>query len=210
MAPRPRFQNLDPDLRRAILDAAAAEFAANGYDGASYNRIIELSGVSKGAMYYYFDSKADLYETTVRDAFGRFVRSVGGMAVGEIPGDDFWGEFARLNRATMEYAFEHPNDLGVLKSIYVSWPGVETAAVAKAFFEDMRTFMRGLLEKGQALRAIREDLPMELLLHLSLAVGQATDLWLFEQWDSMDPNDIEATLETLEKLYREVLGTKED
>ena len=34
---------------------------AHGFENASLNRIIKKAGISKGAMYYYFDDKMDLY-----------------------------------------------------------------------------------------------------------------------------------------------------
>jgi AcrR family transcriptional regulator len=59
--PRPRWATLEPERRTAILDVAAAEFAAHGFTDASYNRIIQRAGISKGAMYYYFDDQEDLF-----------------------------------------------------------------------------------------------------------------------------------------------------
>ena len=61
--PRPRFEKLPVEKQEQILEAAAKEFTAHGYDGASLNRILEEAGISKGAAYYYFDDKADLYAT---------------------------------------------------------------------------------------------------------------------------------------------------
>lgn len=43
--------------RETILDAAAREFAAEGYHAASLSKILERSGVTKGAMYFHFASK---------------------------------------------------------------------------------------------------------------------------------------------------------
>ena len=47
--PRPRFNKLSAEKRECILEAAAKEFAAHGYDGASLNRILDETGISKGA-----------------------------------------------------------------------------------------------------------------------------------------------------------------
>ena len=38
---RPRFANLDLDTRFQILETAAVEFAARGYEGVSLNQLIE-------------------------------------------------------------------------------------------------------------------------------------------------------------------------
>ena len=63
--PRPRFENLPLAKRRRILETAALEFATRGFDAASLNRIIRSARISKGAAYYYFDDKADLYTAVV-------------------------------------------------------------------------------------------------------------------------------------------------
>ena len=74
--PHARFRKLSKEKQQAILDAAAEEFV-KGYDQASYNRIIERSGVSKGSMYYYFEGKHDLYnEVLMRMAEG-FYQHIG-------------------------------------------------------------------------------------------------------------------------------------
>ena len=47
--------------QQAILRAAFDEFATHGFSTASLNRIIDAAGISKGSMYYYFDSKEALF-----------------------------------------------------------------------------------------------------------------------------------------------------
>ena len=42
---------------QAVLDAAAAEFAARGYLGASTGQIARRLGLKQGSLYYYFPSK---------------------------------------------------------------------------------------------------------------------------------------------------------
>jgi TetR/AcrR family transcriptional repressor of nem operon len=48
------------DTRRRLLDAATAEFARAGYDGANINRISKAAGFAKGTIYNYFPSKRAL------------------------------------------------------------------------------------------------------------------------------------------------------
>ena len=45
--------------RVAAIKAAAAEFATNGYHGASTREIAARLGVKQGSLYYYFKSKED-------------------------------------------------------------------------------------------------------------------------------------------------------
>jgi AcrR family transcriptional regulator len=48
------------ETRRLLLDAATAEFAREGYDGANINRISRKAGFAKGTIYNYFPSKRAL------------------------------------------------------------------------------------------------------------------------------------------------------
>jgi TetR/AcrR family transcriptional regulator len=57
------------DSRRAILEAAAAEFATRGFAGAGVDRIARRAGVNKAMIYYHFRGKAHLHDEIVRDMF---------------------------------------------------------------------------------------------------------------------------------------------
>jgi AcrR family transcriptional regulator len=48
------------ETRRLLLDAATADFAREGYDGANINRISKAAGYAKGTIYNYFPSKRAL------------------------------------------------------------------------------------------------------------------------------------------------------
>ena len=49
------------DARAALLAAAAELFAKRGYRGASVDEIAERAGYSKGALYWHFQSKDELF-----------------------------------------------------------------------------------------------------------------------------------------------------
>lgn len=61
----PRHKDAERDqvmskTRRSLLEAAAAEFAREGYNGANINRISRAAGFAKGTIYNYFPSKRAL------------------------------------------------------------------------------------------------------------------------------------------------------
>ena len=61
--PRPRTATREEILaktRQQLLEAAAAEFAREGYVGANINRISKAAGFAKGTIYNYFPSKRTL------------------------------------------------------------------------------------------------------------------------------------------------------
>ena len=55
------------ETRGALLDAAAQEFAREGYNGANINRISQLAGFAKGTVYNYFESKRALMQALIED-----------------------------------------------------------------------------------------------------------------------------------------------
>ena len=54
--------------RAAVIAGAATEFAQHGYVGASVNRIIESTPVTKGAMYFHFPTKGAMAEAILDNA----------------------------------------------------------------------------------------------------------------------------------------------
>jgi AcrR family transcriptional regulator len=61
-APRRRGRRpAGEDTRGAILEAARAEFAARGYDGATLRGIARAAGVDPRLVHHYFDGKEDVF-----------------------------------------------------------------------------------------------------------------------------------------------------
>ncbi|MGK7378723.1 TetR/AcrR family transcriptional regulator [Planococcus sp. 1R117A] len=55
-----KFKNLENKKKQTILNAALQEFAENGYQQASTNRIVKNAGIGKGMLFYYLESKRQL------------------------------------------------------------------------------------------------------------------------------------------------------
>ena len=53
-------QNLD-NTRALFLNLATDEFSKYGYADASTDRIVKLSGMARGSLYYHFNDKRDLF-----------------------------------------------------------------------------------------------------------------------------------------------------
>lgn len=53
------------DTKELILDAARSEFAAKGYYATSMDSIVKATGLSKGAIYWHFGSKFELFRAVL-------------------------------------------------------------------------------------------------------------------------------------------------
>ncbi|MEZ5315861.1 MAG: TetR/AcrR family transcriptional regulator [Vicinamibacterales bacterium] len=81
----PRARAPEP-TRDRLLAAAAAEFAARGFDGAKVDRIAARARVNKAMIYYHFASKAGLYREILRDLFAEVAAALEPIpASGEAP-----------------------------------------------------------------------------------------------------------------------------
>ena len=84
--PRQRGRPRDQDsaaTRLRILDVAMVMFARDGYEATTNRSIAESSGLTSGAIYHYFSSKAELYaavyEVVVERVFSRLETAIAGQ-----------------------------------------------------------------------------------------------------------------------------------
>ncbi|MEA4826124.1 MAG: TetR/AcrR family transcriptional regulator [Clostridium sp.] len=55
------FENIPIEKKEKIIQASLEEFASNGYENASTNKIVEKAGISKGLLFHYFKNKEGLF-----------------------------------------------------------------------------------------------------------------------------------------------------
>ena len=67
--------------REQILRTAEHVFAAKGYYATSIADVIEAAGISRGTLYLYFDSKADLFHVLVDGFVDKLLACVEGVKV---------------------------------------------------------------------------------------------------------------------------------
>lgn len=63
--------------RETVLDAALAVFSRQGYTATTLDHIAQEAGVTRGAIYWHFGGKAELYNALVEE---RFARAFAGLA----------------------------------------------------------------------------------------------------------------------------------
>ena len=202
--PRPRFDKLAVGKRERILEAAAKEFAAHGYDGASLNRILDEAGISKGAAYYYFDDKADLYTTTVLH-YSQELMAESLYDPNRFTAVNYWDEIAALYRHQFTSYAQRPWVFGVVKAGgSLSAEMLQQGPLAE-LWEQAQFLLVRLLQHGRDLGLIRTDLPQELLLSLVIAVDDAHDRWLYAHWSELSPADLEQAATRISDTLRRLL-----
>jgi AcrR family transcriptional regulator len=76
----PKFRRRKADRPAEIVGAALAVFAEKGFAAAKLEDIARRAGVSKGAVYLYFETKEDVFRAVVEQAIAPNVSAVKAMA----------------------------------------------------------------------------------------------------------------------------------
>jgi AcrR family transcriptional regulator len=205
--PRPRFERLDNAKRRAILEAAASEFAAHGFEQASLNHIIDALGLSKGVFYYYFDSKADLFGAVV-DLVWETLFPGRSLDLGALEGDTFWPVLDELSLTIRRRVREYPWLAGVGRLLYHPLPAAQVDALLRARTEQGRAWLSALVERGRQIGAVRDDLPADLLLSVLTAADQAADHWIVDHLDDLPAGSEERLFKDVFDIWRRIAEPK--
>jgi AcrR family transcriptional regulator len=210
MSPRPRFEKLDPEKKEQILEAAADEFGARGFDAASINKIIEKAGISKGAAYYYFDDKSDMYVTVIEDAIFKIKAWVGGYDPEELNAENYWEKLGEYANRSMDFMIENPWAMRLFKSF---WNYADTHAQDPAIqllWKGARRFTRRFIERGQNLATIRTDIPTDLLVELLIGMGTGMDRWLFQHNEDLSPEELDEFGDVIIDTFQRILAPREE
>lgn len=203
--PRPRFEKLPAEKRERILEAAAKEFSAHGYDGASMNRILDEAGISKGAAYYYFDDKADLFATAVM-RYGQELMAGVQVDFERLTAENFWGELTNLYRQQFADFIERPWVFGMVKAGGSLPADMAAAGPLADLIEQGQSLLLRLLGRGRELGIMRTDLPDDLLLSMIFAVDDAHDRWLHARWPDLTADDLEQAAVNMSDALRRLLS----
>lgn len=194
--------------RRALLEAAAEEFARAGYDDASLNRILRRCGLSKSSFYYYVESKAQLFAWVVTELGAELARTAQVPAPDTLAEAGFWDSVERLVLRLAALAEQDDRTAQVGRLFYL--PGVPRRdgvglARAEAAIE---AWLRAALESGRVSGAVRTDVPAALQDALTLAVLRAFDEWTLQQTalDSVPAVEVDALARAQVATLRRMLA----
>ncbi|HSC88495.1 MAG TPA: TetR/AcrR family transcriptional regulator [Polyangiaceae bacterium] len=177
--PRAAFAQLPAERRRYILDVAAEEFARSGFAATSYNKLLERLGLGKSSAYYYFDNKRDLFVTVVVDCYERFFATAG-EATPPKDADEFWRGTRALAVEGFEFMLRDPQSAAVMRCMQQD-SALLAELTADEVLDSLVHYYRRLLVLGQALGAVRTDLPLDLLTQTTRAATLAFDQWFIQQ-----------------------------
>lgn len=183
--PRPRTaarEQVLAETRQRLLEAAAVEFAREGYVGANVNRISQTAGFAKGTIYNYFSSKRALMLTLIdetADAHTDFItRQVE-------PEDDPVRRLERFFSVGFAFVEDHPSQARVIINTVYGPDDAFKQHVYQAYEDLFHLIINGIVGAGIAcgdFRRVDPDLTTALLMAIYLGGCSQLDsdgkIWL--------------------------------
>ncbi|MDF1525080.1 MAG: TetR/AcrR family transcriptional regulator [bacterium] len=156
----PRFEKLEPTVRQRILDAAAKEFGRFGYGAASMNRLVKGAGISKGAIFNYFGTKAGLFDYIYRSSLEEVkvqLRTVRDSSRTE----PFFGRLEKVLRTGLDFTTRRPLSAAIYYRVIYTGDAPHGNRILSQIQETSKRFLKNLIEDGVRKGELRPDIDAE-------------------------------------------------
>ncbi len=155
------------ETKAALLEAAARVFARRGYDGASISEITSEAGLTSGAVYAHYTSKAELFNATLEAYAERDLEQLTGRAGAELV-DAITAVGATIDR-------REPTEVSLLISAIVA--ARNDPEVARLLIDGLAArerMFRGMVSSAQDSDALTGDLSPAAIARFCLMIAMGS------------------------------------
>lgn len=149
----------DVGVRERLLQSALMLFTTRGYAATTVREIVERAGVSKPALYYYFQSKEGIYLELISEPLQRHRELLAGT--GNESGSPT-GRILALTETLFRHFMENLTVARLLFSIYYGPPQGAPAIDFEAHGRELIQVILDLVREAVAAGEIRSDNPLDL------------------------------------------------
>ena len=178
------------ETKATLLEAAAKVFARRGYEGASISEIVSEAGLTSGAVYAHYASKAELFNATL-EAFAE-------RDIDQLLGRDGTDLADALTARGSTIDRREPTEASLLISAIVA--ARNHPDVAKLLIDGLsgrEDMFRDLIGSAQDARALAEDLSPDAITRFCLMIAMGS---LIVEALGLDPVDHGDWAELIERL----------
>ncbi len=174
-----------------LIEVARAIFTRDGYANAATEEIVQIAGVTRGALYHHFGSKKGLFQA-VFEALQRQMSQRIEAAASEH--DDVWDQL----RAGCRVFLEAGTDPEVQRILLVDAPAVLGWSVWREFdsqnsVKSLHSALAELVAQGRI-----APMPLDALTHLLSGAMNEAALWIAQSADA--PRALAEAIQALELL----------
>lgn len=153
------------ETREALLTASARVFSAKGYDGASIADISRESGLSSGALYAHYSSKADLFAAVLSSRAGQqYLDLITNSNIRDV------AEFITVIGSSYDKRQKDEAAL-LLEAMVASKRDPEVARIVGGWAQDAETLLTAAIRAAQDDGIVSSDVKPESISRLALMVA---------------------------------------
>lgn len=187
---RVKDKNESADKQVRILEAARAEFAEKGFDGARVDSIALRAEANKQLIYYYFTNKDVLFTRVLEDAYRDIREHEAALSLDAIPASE---AILKLVEFTWHYYLKNPEFIRLLNSEnQLKARHLKGSEVTVQINQSWIGITQALLERGRQEGNVRADIDV---MQLNINISALGFFYLINQ-------------STLSILYQKDLGEK--
>jgi AcrR family transcriptional regulator len=174
-----------PPVKERLLHVATRLFARHGFEGTSVQDIVDAAGVTKGAMYHYYDSKDDLLYEVYHQLLTMQTSHLEEIAAGPGTAEE------RLRAAAADVvmtSLENLDDMIVFFRSLHMLPDDKQAQVRaeRRLYQDK---FKALVDEGVAAGTFRSDISSDVVVHYFLSVVNQLGSW-YKPEGSLSPTQV--------------------
>lgn len=202
-----KFEKLDSEKKKMILDSAFEEFGDQGYEYASTNRIVQRAKISKGMLFYYFNSKKELFHYLISYGIDYVMEEY--LTRIDENETDFIEKYRQITQVKMKSYIEEPYLFNFFGTLYIN-EYVELSQELKDRLDEIRDLGYAKTFKNIDKSLFRQDIdPDEIIRLINLTMsGYENELINNLKGKKLssidyDPfwNDFDNLLDLLRKVY---------
>ncbi|MDK2917811.1 MAG: hypothetical protein PWQ37_544 [Candidatus Petromonas sp.] len=200
------FQN-----KEELFQAALDEFTQKSYKDASLNNILKKAGMSKGAFYYHFKNKEDLYFSIleeVYDAEHEFIEEHIKEIGENITEKNFFEILKIYGEASLEFSIRHPKYYHLVQRLLKEDEKIIRNFIDKKLNEHMEGLFEKLILEAIQRGELRNDFYLEFIKKLIKNLFQNFSFIFLQDIDEFDFDKLIKTYDDYIDFIENGLGKK--
>jgi AcrR family transcriptional regulator len=191
-AGRPRKMGADSATK--IKDAATRLFARKGFSNTTLDDIAKDIGITKGGIYYYFNSKEKLLLSILDDIESRSIdKTSRAMAASS---ESSLGQLMLFSKFQAIWAMQHPSDMVILSLTSLNTVNDRSKAGdrVRAFYSKMENLITGAIDNCKASGEIRLEIDTQNIMLSMIAIHDGNILLWYRSGCDLETGRVLASI----------------
>lgn len=166
--------------REALLNAALTVFYERGVSQASLQEIASQAGMTRGALYWHFRNKEDLFDALFQHFFNQLTQSMALEIAAQSP--DIWNKFTQSALHDFEQLADNEDYFKFLYILHLNCEHTKQNEKVVALLRKYQEMWHTLLQQTFAVCVQQGILPANLNLQAAVLYFQSLVMGLTESW----------------------------